>query len=465
MIKKLFFLSAFVGISCISNAQIWTQQNTNFTGTSIGVDQMSIVNATTVWVKGFNGSGIGDSRLRVFSKTTDGGSTWTTGSIGLTGTIMPSAFAASSDLKVFVASLDTVSSVASFWGTYDGGTTWAPITGVLNSATSFADGVLFWDSNKGFCYGDPTGTPKVFEIYTTSDGGTTWTPAVTSVAPSPAAEYGYNGYDCASIVPGTGIGFIMTDHGRVLKTTDYGIHWAVTPASPFTSTAQLASIKIYASSANYILCASLATSTSTAWVWQVSTDGGTTWNSFAPAGTFYDYAMTYIPGTPNKFVSTSPSTATASGVSWSTDGGSNWTDFTDALLQPAGTNIQCLAVAFADVTTGWVGNYDAAQTINSILKYHDVSAGIPIQETLNGNDVNIYPNPSNGMVNFAINGPNAELINVAVYDVMGKIIYTQNLSTNGIFNTSFDFSDYAKGVYLVQLTSGKETTTKKLMIR
>ena len=465
MIKKLFILSAFFGVSLMANAQIWVQQNTNFTGTSIGVDEISVVDANIVWVKGFNGSGTGDSRRSIYSKTIDGGTTWTAGAIGVTGTIMPSTFAASNAMKCFVAAIDTVSSVASFWGTYDGGATWATVGTILNSSTSFADGVKFWDGNKGFCYGDPTGTPKQFECYYTTDGGTTWTPAVTSVAPSPAAEYGYNGGDCSAIVRGTGIGFIITDHGRVLKTTDYGMNWALTAAPAFSSTAQLASVKIYASSANNIIAANLTTSTSTAWTWVISSDGGASWTSYTPSGKFYDYAMCHLPGTTNRYVSTSPSTTNGAGVSYTVDGGANWTDFTDALLQPSGTNIQCLAVGFYDVTTGWVGNYDAAQSINSILKYHDVTAGVPIQQTLNGNDVNIYPNPSNGLVNFDISGPNAGDINISVFDVMGKLIFNQTLNTHGIMNSFFDFSSYAMGVYLVKLTSGTETTTKKLMIR
>ncbi|NVO02333.1 MAG: T9SS type A sorting domain-containing protein [Bacteroidetes bacterium] len=462
MMKKLFFLTAFLGVAIIANAQVWTQQNTNFPGTSIGVDEISVVDANTVWVKGFNGSGTGPA-IKAFSKTTNGGTTWTAGTIGLTGTIMPYCFAASSASKAFVIALDTVSSAASYWGTLDGGSTWAPVAGLFGGASSFPDGVKFWDGSKGFCYGDPLS--GFYEIYTTTDGGSTWTAATTSVAPVPAAtEYGYNGADCATIVPGTGFGAFITNYGRVIKTTDYGVTWSLTPTAPFPS-ASYGSVKIYASSANYMFAATYVTATTT-WTWKITSDGGATWNLYTPAsGPWYEYAMCYVPGTPNTFVATSPFSSSVVGVAYSYDGGLNWADYLDPLLQPAGSNVQCLGVGYSDRTTGWVGNYDQATTINSILKYYDPNAGINLQQTVNGNDVNIYPNPTNGLVNFAINGANTEDMNITVFDVMGKMIINQTLNVNGLTNTSFDFSSYAKGVYVVQVTSGTEITTKKLMVQ
>jgi hypothetical protein len=462
MKKILCFSIALLFLAIFAKAQTWTQQNTNFTGTAIGVDEISVVDANTVWVKGFNGSGTG-AKIRAFSKTTNGGTLWTSGTIGLTGTIMPYNFEASSSTKAFVICLDTVSSAASFWSTTNGGSNWAPVSGILNSTSSFADGVKFWSPTQGFCFGDPIGSPAAYEIYTTTDGGTTWTPAVTSVAPSPAAEYGYNGDECSCVVPGTGVGFICTDHGRVLRTTDYGVHWAATPTAPFTS-AVYGSNKIYASSANYIICATYVTA-STTWTWKYTTDGGTIWNAFSPTGNFYQYAMCYVPGTPNKFVATSPDYNTIDGVAYSTNGGLIWTDFTDALLQPSGTNIQCLGVGFFDVTTGWVGNYDQAGTINAILKYYDPYAGINILQTVNGNDVNIYPNPCHDNVNFSINGPNSEDITVTVIDLSGKIVMKKIMNVNSVNQTSFDFSNYTKGVYLIQLISGSDIVTKKLVVQ
>jgi photosystem II stability/assembly factor-like uncharacterized protein len=366
----------FIALFCISfglQAQYWSQQNTNMAGTSTGVDQVSIVDSNIVWVNGFNGSGAGPY-LPAHARTQDGGNTWVAG--GYTGfgpTVHSYVLTGVTYDKAFCVAMDTVTGgAASFWKTTNGGTSWSIVTGIMNTGTTtFADGVKFWNSSKGFCYGDPVSGE--FDIYTTNDGGATWNdvPGANIPNPSPAAEYGFNGYDCASITPG-GIGFFITNWGRVYKTTDYGTTWTITPTNPFTPTVALGSNKIYASSADYIICAAYTTSTTT-WAWVYTDNGGLTWSTYAP---YYEYTMCYVPGTTNTFVATSPFTASIVGVANSTDGGMTWTDYLDATyLQPAGSNIQCLGVGFYDAGIGWVGNYDQAASINSILKYHQPITG------------------------------------------------------------------------------------------
>lgn len=461
MIKKLLFFAVVVLISKSITAQVWTQQNTNFTdlSTAIGVDQVSVVDENIVWVRGSNGSSSGGA-LKVFSRTNDGGTTWTAGHFTQLGADeWTYVLAASSYDKAYVVVMDSLDDGTSFWGTADGGTTWVQKTSMFNEAGSFVDGVRFWDAQNGFSYGDPTG--GMYEIYTTADGGTTWTRNQAAPTPVPASEYGLNGFECSATVPG-GVAFIISDHGRVFKTPDYGTTWSVLPTAPFASAAY-GSVKVYASSENYIICAAYTTATTT-WSWKYTTNGGTSWSTYTPTGPFYEYAMCYVPGSVNTFVATSPYTA-LSGVAYSTDGGLSFTDYIDPLLQVNTANVQCLGVGYATPQTGWVGNYDINGTINSILKYYDPSVGINVFNTVNGNDVNIYPNPSNGIVNFSVNGPNNDDISIKVYDVVGQLIFSENMNVNSLQNTSYNFSSYAKGLYMVQILSGKDLTTQKFVIQ
>lgn len=464
MIKNLLFSIVAFAISISLNAQaVWTQQNTAFTNlpTAIGVDQVSVVDANTVWVRGFNGSGAG-SVLKVFSRTNNGGTTWTAGNFTqLAANEMPYVLGAVNYTTAFAVVMDTVSYATSLWGTTNGGTTWVKETTMFTNASSFANGVRFWDSQRGFCHGDPIDSK--YEIYTTADGGDTWTLNATAPAPSSSSEYGFNGFDCMAVVPG-GVGFIMTNMGRVLRTTDYGATWAATPNPAFTPSTAYGSNKIYASSANYIICAGFTTSTNT-WAWKYTSDGGTTWNNYTPGAPFYEYTMTYVPGSPNMFVATSPYTTSAMGVAYSNNGGLTWADFTDPLLQPLGSNIQCLGVGFASMQTGWVGNYDQANSVNSILKFQDLTAGENILTVVNGNDINMYPNPSEGPVTFSINGPESTPATIKVHDVTGRLVFNSALQVNGQTTAAYDFSQNGSGLYIVTITSGNTIKTEKLIIR
>ncbi|MFH0865055.1 MAG: T9SS type A sorting domain-containing protein, partial [Bacteroidota bacterium] len=253
--------------------------------------------------------------------------------------------------------------------------------------------------------------------------------------------------------------------GRIYKTTDYGATWAVTAANPFTSVPS--SGVVYASSENYIIAGSY-NSTSQAWEWQYTTDGGATWAVFAAvSGAFYEYQMCYVPGTVNTFVATSPFSTSVMGVGYSYDGGLNWTDYLDATyLQPTGSNIQCLGVGFYNLNIGWVGNYDQGATINSILKYNNPNGGAGVQSySMDGNDLNIYPNPSGGEVFFSVNGPNKEDMILQVFDVAGNAVFERTLNVYSSSVCSYDFSSLSKGIYITKISGQGTNIIHKLAIQ
>jgi len=369
MKTKGLLILALVAMSFSVSAQAWRQQYTNMTGSTTYVDQIAVVDSNIVWVNGTNGSSTVDGFINAHSRTNDGGETWVPGTYnGIASTVDIRVLAASSYTNAFAIAMDTVSSVASFWKTIDGGANWSLVTGVMNTgSTTFADGVSFWDSSKGFCYGDPVSGK--FDIYYTTDGGTTWTPTLAANTAAPVAgEYGYNGAECAAKA-NNGVGAFITNKGRVYRTTDYGITWDTTAVAPFASCPYSNIISM--SSANFIIVGNLPTNTSSAYDYKYTTDGGATWNTYAAAsGTFYTYKMCYVPGTANMFVATSPYSTGDKGVGYATDG-LNWADYYDAtfLQDVSAVNMQMLGVAFADSSNGWVGNYNYFGGENSILRY------------------------------------------------------------------------------------------------
>ncbi len=69
----------------------------------------------------------------------------------------------------------------------------------------------------------------------------------------------------------------------------------------------------------------------------------------------------------------------------------------------------------------------------------------------------MYPNPSNGIVNFA----NVENATIEVYNMMGQVVATVN---NASENASIDLSNVANGNYVVRIVKDGATSTSKLNI-
>ena len=99
------------------------------------------------------------------------------------------------------------------------------------------------------------------------------------------------------------------------------------------------------------------------------------------------------------------------------------------------------------------GNYGAGYTI----EFKHGQLGLSEQDLM---AVNIYPNPSSGVVNVT---SDKTIDNVQVYDLSGKRIHqTSKLSTN---KTELDLSAFGKGTYVLRIETGKTVTTKKVIIK
>jgi hypothetical protein len=75
----------------------------------------------------------------------------------------------------------------------------------------------------------------------------------------------------------------------------------------------------------------------------------------------------------------------------------------------------------------------------------------------------IYPNPGTGIFNITLPAmPAAEML-IEVADMLGKTVYS---TTAGVSNTYLlDLSNYSKGIYQVQMSSGKKIWRAKVMIK
>lgn len=78
--------------------------------------------------------------------------------------------------------------------------------------------------------------------------------------------------------------------------------------------------------------------------------------------------------------------------------------------------------------------------------------------------INVYPNPSNGIYNVEVKFASAKLITYSVLDYTGRKIkeIQQKITPNVVSKTTVDISDYAKGIYMLEINDGVDSQKIKL---
>jgi type IX secretion system substrate protein len=82
-----------------------------------------------------------------------------------------------------------------------------------------------------------------------------------------------------------------------------------------------------------------------------------------------------------------------------------------------------------------------------------------INEANELNNVSVYPNPANSILNIKFNS--AKNYEITFINVLGEEIYHQSI--NNSFQTTIDVSEWSNGVYIFQLIGEKETLTGKFV--
>jgi len=329
----------------------WKDQSTGFATAYRGISYIHAVDESNIWATAFDGSG-GGATLNEFTKTTNGGDTWITGQV-LGGSVYGLGNICGLNANVAYVSVfhkTTQDNTCGVYKTSNGGNTWTHLTGALQGSASFADNVWFWNENEGMCHGDVK--DNYFEIYTTSNGGSTWTRVPkANIGGGVNAETGEGGW--TSVIQAVGASTIMfgTNKGNLYISHDKGLNWTIsnTGITPITEGVNLISFKDNLNG--------LVAQTNTTLVLKETHDGGLSWTTVNPTGSFHTNDLVYVPGTENTFVST------GSGISYSFDGGHSWSN-------AGGTQYNYYpSVAFVNNHSGWAGGYNVSSSEKGIYKY------------------------------------------------------------------------------------------------
>lgn len=80
------------------------------------------------------------------------------------------------------------------------------------------------------------------------------------------------------------------------------------------------------------------------------------------------------------------------------------------------------------------------------------------------NHFNVYPNPTQGMLNITTNDASLRF-DLQITDVIGQIILTDSHVSGGIFNKEYNLNDLAKGLYYLQVFTPEGNLTRTLIIQ
>jgi hypothetical protein len=442
--KKLLLLLALTAFSQI-NAQTWTEQ---FTGTVSGsfIGDISIVDSNIAWAMVQRTT----TNHQAFSKTIDGGTTWTPGTIGVGSTtnLGIANISAVSGTTAYIAAFPITAGGGNTQGVYrtiNGGTTWTKQTTAAFNSSSFIDFVYFWDANNGVCVGDKAG--GYFEIYTTTNGGTNWVRTPSANIESSSTDFGYTG---KYTVRGNTIWF-GTDGGELMRSTDKGLNWTtiVTPISDFgggTDTTSVAEFAFADDNNGVIVKENFDGATTPTYLglnFYLTTDGGANWTDVAVGpGIFHGGGVAYAG--PSRIITAGSSTGNF-GTSYSVNNGTTWTAI-DAFSHT------CLT--FKDATTGWGGGF-ATATTGGAYKYSP-----PLSNSDFGSVKSFlaYPNPASGLV--TIESDEIDSYDLSIVDLTGKTMITKSMSN---IENSVDISALSNGVYFFNLTSDNKKETVKII--
>lgn len=79
-------------------------------------------------------------------------------------------------------------------------------------------------------------------------------------------------------------------------------------------------------------------------------------------------------------------------------------------------------------------------------------------------EVTIYPNPTTGRINIYFSYPQSKLVRIAIMNILGEQIYSQNLGQTQAGNSEVELSSQPDGVYIVRITADNSTTIKKIIL-
>jgi photosystem II stability/assembly factor-like uncharacterized protein len=440
--KKLYILILSFILSTSAFSQIWVGQNVGYGDKILGMRDLSIVNANTVWITSYDGQYPFVRNRLDFSRTTDGGKTWLPGIMDMDTNFVTATIQGISATEAWVASYKN-SGGGGLFHTIDGGKTWPQVAkGQIFDDNSYPNFVHFKDSLNGIAMGDPNN--GYFEIYKTTNRGVTWNRINTSKIPLPLDNMDYGTPFYYAVKNSIWFG---TTGGRIIYSHDYGNTWSA--GTVFTGNGFINRVAFRDTSNG--IC--IVSSPNNASVYATS-DGGATWVIRPNAANLKTGSLCAIPGT-NVYLSCTQGRRPNWGTSISRDDGRTWIEL--EALDNRNT------VAFFNSTTGWCGGFSGPNQAGGIFKYNGTALTTGLKEE-NNVTLTTYPNPVSNTLNVDLKELKGSKLTISITNELGQTVYTDKKEQKDLTATlKIDFSPFEDGLYFLNLSDGKVNVTNKII--
>jgi hypothetical protein len=89
---------------------------------------------------------------------------------------------------------------------------------------------------------------------------------------------------------------------------------------------------------------------------------------------------------------------------------------------------------------------------------------VAISDIFSDMDIQLYPNPTNGVFTLHIDILDKKPITITVINTKGETIFSEDIGSMGNISTQFDWRDYADGLYIMRITCGNYSAVKKILL-
>ncbi len=93
-----------------------------------------------------------------------------------------------------------------------------------------------------------------------------------------------------------------------------------------------------------------------------------------------------------------------------------------------------------------------------------VDYGVGIDEDQPTVSMNIYPNPVHNRIHMELSSENPQDLDITIVDMVGQVVLEENLIGITKYHTSYDISNFANGIYFINVREENTVYTKKLVI-